>query len=416
MQHSTLFKTLTLGVAVPALLLLQACSDSSKAAPAQSADPLVVIQVLEAKDVPLQTELPGRTSAYQVAEVRPQVGGIVLSRKFQEGALVKAGEPLYQIDPARYRAQLESAKAMLAKAQATVASTQARNARFSELVEIEAVSKQERDDAKAAMLQAQAELAAAKAAVETAQINLDYTQVKSPISGRIGRSTATTGALVAAGQTEALATVLTLDPIYVDLTQSSLDLLKLKQEFQSGTLKKGQSNSKNSGQPVKLIMENGKPYPQEGSLQFSEVNVDPTTGSVTLRAVFPNPDGLLLPGMYVNAVLSQGTKPNAILVPQKAVTRNGKGEAVALILNKDNVVEARVLKTDYTLGADWVIGSGLQAGDRVIVEGVQKVKPGVKAQVSAKAAEAAEAAAQPKSAQNSAPNNSANQSPTPAQK
>jgi membrane fusion protein, multidrug efflux system len=416
MQHSTLFKTLTLGVAVPALLLLQACSDSSKAAPAQSADPLVVIQVLEAKDVPLQTELPGRTSAYQVAEVRPQVGGIVLSRKFQEGALVKAGEPLYQIDPARYRAQLESAKAMLAKAQATVASTQARNARFSELVEIEAVSKQERDDAKAAMLQAQAELAAAKAAVETAQINLDYTQVKSPISGRIGRSTATTGALVAAGQSEALATVLTLDPIYVDLTQSSLDLLKLKQEFQSGTLKKGQSNSKNSGQPVKLIMENGKPYPQEGSLQFSEVNVDPTTGSVTLRAVFPNPDGLLLPGMYVNAVLSQGTKPNAILVPQKAVTRNGKGEAVALILNKDNVVEARVLKTDYTLGADWVIGSGLQAGDRVIVEGVQKVKPGVKAQVSTKAAEAAEAAAQPKSAQNSAPNNSANQSPTPAQK
>lgn len=416
MQHSTLFKTLTLGVAVPALLLLQACSDSSKAAPAQSADPLVVIQVLEAKDVPLQTELPGRTSAYQVAEVRPQVGGIVLSRKFQEGALVKAGEPLYQIDPARYRAQLESAKAMLAKAQATVASTQARNARFSELVEIEAVSKQERDDAKAAMLQAQAELAAAKAAVETAQINLDYTQVKSPISGRIGRSTATTGALVAAGQTEALATVLTLDPIYVDLTQSSLDLLKLKQEFQSGTLKKGQSNSKNSGQPVKLIMENGKPYPQEGSLQFSEVNVDPTTGSVTLRAVFPNPDGLLLPGMYVNAVLSQGTKPNAILVPQKAVTRNGKGEAVALILNKDNVVEARVLKTDYTLGADWVIGSGLQAGDRVIVEGVQKVKPGVRAQVSTKAAEAAEATAQPKSAQNSATNNSANQSPTPAQK
>ncbi|MDH4395329.1 MAG: efflux RND transporter periplasmic adaptor subunit [Limnobacter sp.] len=388
---------------MPALLLLQACSDSSKAAPAQPPDPLVVVQVLETKDVPLKAELPGRTSAYQMAEVRPQVGGIVLSRKFQEGALVKAGEPLYQIDPARYRAQLESAKAMLAKAQATVASTQARNARFTELVEIEAVSKQERDDAKAAMLQAQAELAAAKAAVDTAQINLDYTLVRSPIAGRIGRSTATTGALVAAGQTEALATVLTLDPIYVDLTQSSLDLLKLKQEFQTGTLTKNQSNGKNTGQPVNLIMENGKPYPQEGRLQFSEVNVDPTTGSVTLRAVFPNPDGLLLPGMYVNAVLSQGTKPNAILVPQKAVTRNGKGEAVALVLNKDNVVEARVLKTDYTLGADWVIGSGVQAGDRVIVEGVQKVKPGVKAQVSTQAAEAADAATQAKSAPNSAP-------------
>jgi membrane fusion protein (multidrug efflux system) len=405
MQHFTLFKFLTLGAAVPALLLLQACSDSSKAAPAQPPDPLVVVQVLETKDVPLQTELPGRTSAYQVAEVRPQVGGIVLSRKFQEGALVKAGEPLYQIDPARYRAQLESAKAMLAKAQATVASTQARNARFTELVEIEAVSKQERDDAKAAMLQAQAELAAAKAAVDTAQINLDYTQVKSPIAGRIGRSTATTGALVAAGQAEALATVLTLDPIYVDLTQSSLELLKLKQELQTGTLKKGQAKGQGEGQPVKLIMENGKPYPQEGRLQFSEVNVDPTTGSVTLRAVFPNPDGLLLPGMYVNAVLSQGTRPSAILVPQKAVTRNGKGEAVALILNKDNVVEARVLKTDYTLGSDWVIGSGVQAGDRVIVEGVQKVKPGIKAQISTKAAEAS---VKPASASDIAPKDTPN--------
>lgn len=377
MQQFTLFKTLSLGVTVPALLILQACSDSSKAAQAPQATPQVMVQVLEAKDVPLQAELPGRTSAFQVAEVRPQVGGIVLTRKFQEGALVKAGEPLYQIDPARYRAQLESAKAMLAKAQATVASTQARNARFTELVEIEAVSKQERDDAKAAMLQAQAELAAAKAAVETAQINLDYTQVKSPIAGRIGRSTASTGALVAAGQAEALATVLTLDPIYVDLTQSSLELLKLKQELESGTLKKGQNS-----QPVKLIMENGKPYPLEGKLQFSEVNVDPSTGSVTLRAVFPNPEGILLPGMYVNAVLTQGTRPNAILVPQKAVTRNGKGEAVALVLNKDDVVEMRVLKTDYTLGADWVIGAGVQAGERVIVEGVQKVKPGAKAEVS----------------------------------
>lgn len=380
MKHFTLVKNLSLGVTVSALLLLQACSDNSKAAQAPQSVPLVVVQTLEVKDVPLQTELPGRTSAFQVAEVRPQVGGIVLSRKFQEGALVKAGEPLYQIDPARYRAQLESAKAMLAKAQATVASTQARNARFSELVEIDAVSKQERDDAKAAMLQAQAELAAAKAAVETAQINLDYTQVKSPITGRIGRSTATTGALVAAGQAEALATVLTLDPIYVDLTQSSLELLKLKQEMEAGKLKKGQSS-----QPVQLIMENGKPYPLEGKLQFSEVNVDPTTGSVTLRAVFPNPDGLLLPGMYVNAVLTQGTRPNAILVPQKSVTRNGKGEAVAMVLNKDNVVEMRVLKTDYTLGPDWVISSGVQAGERVIVEGVQKVKPGAKAEVSTSA-------------------------------
>lgn len=378
MHHFTLFKLVSLGVTVPALLLLQACSDHSKAAQAPQPVPLVVVQTLEVKDVPLQTELPGRTSAFQVAEVRPQVGGIILARKFQEGGLVKAGEPLYQIDPARYRAQLESAKAMLAKAQATVASTQARNARFNELVEIDAVSKQERDDAKAAMLQAQAELAAAKAAVETAQINLDYTQVKSPISGRIGRSTATTGALVAAGQAEALATVLTLDPIYVDLTQSSLELLKLKQDMEAGTLKKGQSS-----QPVKLIMENGKPYPLEGKLQFSEVNVDPTTGSVTLRAVFPNPEGLLLPGMYVNAVLTQGTRPNAILVPQKSVTRNGKGEAVAMVLNKDNVVEMRVLKTDYTLGPDWVISSGVQAGERVIVEGVQKVKPGAKAEVSA---------------------------------
>lgn len=377
MRHFTPFKLAALSAAATLLLGTQGCTDSSQAGKPSTPLPTVVVQEVKLSEVPLQVQLPGRTTPYQVAEVRPQVGGVLLARHFREGGSVKAGEPLYQIDPARYKAQLDSAKASLAKARATVVSTQLKHERFTELVELDAVSKQERDEAKSAMLSAQAELAAAQAAVDTAQINLEYTQVRSPIAGRIGRSSATTGALVTAGQSDALATVLQLDPIYVDLSQSSQELLRLKESMQAGAVKSAGA----SAQKVKLLMENGQIYPQEGVLQFAEVNVDPSTGTVTLRAVFPNPQGLLLPGMFVNAVLTQGSKAQAMLVPQKAVTRNSKGEAVVLVLNAEGTVEQRVLKTDNTLGADWIVSSGLNAGERVIVEGVQKVKPGGKATV-----------------------------------
>lgn len=356
-------------------LVLGGCNqqaDTGVAAPA----PEVGVVVIQPQAVSLTTELPGRTSAFLVSEVRPQVGGIIQKRLFVEGAEVKAGQPLYQIDPAGYQAIYDSARANLAKAEASLGSTRNKAARYEELVAIKAVSQQDNDDSQAALKQGLADVAAAKAAVETARINLDYTRVTSPISGRIGRSSVTPGALVTASQAAALATVQQLDSIYVDVTQSSSELLRLKRDLASGQLKPAGANQA----AVKLILEDGTTYPLAGKLQFSDVTVDQSTGSITLRAVFPNPKGDLLPGMYVRAVLEEGGEDQAILVPQEGVARDTKGNPTALVVGADNKVELRVLKTRRVIGDKWLVSEGLKAGDQLIVDGLQKIAPGVPVQ------------------------------------
>jgi membrane fusion protein (multidrug efflux system) len=334
--------------------------------------PEVTVVTVRPQQVLLTTELAGRTQAYRIAEVRPQVGGLLKERLFQEGTEVKAGQPLYRIDPATFAADVERARAALIRAEANIATTRLRAERYAELVKINAISKQSYDDAEVAYKQAQADVAASRAALQSAQIALGYTTVMAPISGRIGRSSVTAGALVTANQTNALATIQQLDPIYVDVTQSSVELLRLRRDFASGVL-----TSAGPGQArVKLRLEDGSAYPQEGRLQFSEVSVDPTSGSVTLRAIFPNPQQQLLPGMYVRAVLEEGVREDAMLVPQQAISRDPKGSATALIVAPDGTVQARLLQTERTIGNDWLVTKGLAAGDRVIVEGVQKVRPG----------------------------------------
>lgn len=366
--------------------LISGCNESS--AGAQKAPPVEVgVFTVVSQPLPISTELPGRTSAYQIAEVRPQVGGVIQKRLFVEGANVQAGTSLYQIDPATYEAAANSAKAALAKARANLLTTQPKVARYKELVEIEGVSRQEYDDAVAANEQALADVATAQAALDTANINLKYTKVLAPISGRIGRSSVTPGALVTASQTTALTTVQQLDPIYVDVTQSSNDLLRLKRELESGNLKK-------SGQAkVTLLLADGTTYAEVGKLQFSDVTVDLATGNVTLRALFPNPKFDLLPGMYVRAVVENGVNEKAIAVPQQGVSRNQKGQATALVLNKEDIVEPRILETGGTIGDKWLVTSGLADGDRVIIEGLQKVRPGAPATAAKPAPAAAPGAA-----------------------
>ncbi|HJV00914.1 MAG TPA: efflux RND transporter periplasmic adaptor subunit [Burkholderiaceae bacterium] len=357
--------------------LLAACSPSTAVAPhAQVAE--VGVFTVTPQALPITTELPGRTAAFQVAEVRPQVSGIVQQRRFVEGADVAAGAALYQIDAASYQAAYNSAKAALAKARANLLTSGPKAARYKELVQIEGVSRQELDDAIAANEQAKADVESATAAVEAAAINLKYTRVEAPISGRIGRSTVTPGALVTAGQAAALTTVQQLDPIYVDVTQTSTEMLRLKRALESGSLKQSGGQAK-----VSLILADGSKYAQPGKLQFADASVDPGTGNVTLRALFPNPKHDLLPGMFVRAVLENGVDEQAIAVPQQGVSRNPKGEATALVLNKDGKVEQRIIATGGTLGDKWLVTAGLSAGDRVIVEGVQKVKPGAPATVAA---------------------------------
>ena len=335
--------------------------------------PEVSVQTITSQPVALTTELAGRTSAYLVSEVRPQVGGIVKTRLFKEGSDVKAGETLYEIDPAMYQANHNSAKAALAKAQANLKAVSLRAARYKELVKIDAVSKQDNDQAVAELLQARADVTSAQAALETAAINLGYTKVKAPISGRIGQSAITPGALLSANQATPLAKIQQLDPIYVDVTQSSVDLLRLRKALASGSL----TSSDEARANVKLMLEDGTPYSHNGELQFSDVSVDPGTGMVTLRAVFPNPDLQLLPGMYVRAMLEEGVREQAILVPQQGVTRDSKGNATALLVNPEGKVERRVLSASRTVGDQWLIDAGIEPGERVIVEGVQKVRPGV---------------------------------------
>ncbi|RTL00195.1 MAG: efflux RND transporter periplasmic adaptor subunit, partial [Lysobacterales bacterium] len=307
------------------------------------------------------------------AEVRPQVGGIIEQRLFREGAEVGAGELLYRIDPASFQAAYDSAKAALAKAQADIRSVQLKAERYKDLVRIKAVSDQDYDDARAALAQAQAEVEAQKAALETARINLDYTQVRAPIAGRIGRSSVTPGALVTADQTTALATIQQLDPVYVDVQRSSTEWLELQQALKSGRLSHPGADGSIT---VRLKLEDGSDYPQTGRLLFSEVTVDAGTGAITLRAEFPNPDQRLLPGMYVRAVLEEGIAQQALLVPQRAVSRDARGKASALVVNADGKAERRDLVTERAVGDRWLVTTGIAAGERVIVDNLQKVKAG----------------------------------------
>ncbi|WP_149087344.1 efflux RND transporter periplasmic adaptor subunit [Pseudomonas prosekii] len=359
MQFKPAVTALVTAVALASLLSGCKKEEAPPAAPA----PQVGVVTLKAQAFTLTSELPGRTSAYRVAEVRPQVNGIILKRLFKEGADVKAGQQLYQIDPSVYEATLKSAQANLQQ-------TKSISDRYQQLVKEQAVSRQEFDTAQANRLQSEATL-------QTAQINVRYTKVYAPISGRIGRSSVTEGALVTNGQTDAMAVIQQLDPIYVDVTQSSVELLELRRELESGRLQKSGDNSA----AVKLTLEDGSEYSQPGKLEFSEVSVDQTTGSVTLRAVFPNPDHTLLPGMFVHAQLQAGVNAAAILAPQQGVTRDLKGTPTAMVVGADNKVELRQLKASRTVGTQWLIEDGLKEGDRLITEGLQYVKPGVEVKV-----------------------------------
>lgn len=360
------------GLLIGGVMMTGCGKKTAASAPPQSAPPEVGVMVVQSRRVTLTTELPGRTTPHLIAEVRPQVSGIIQKRLFTEGSDVKAGQVLYQIDSATYQAAFASARAAQAKAEATLNSVRLKAERYRDLVKIKAVSQQDDDDAQAALKQAEADVAASKAAVEIARINLSYTRVSAPISGRIGRSSVTTGALVTASQPAALATIQQLSSMYVDVTQSSAELLKLKQSLASGLLK---SNGASQAR-VKLLLEDGSAYPLTGALKFSEVTVDQSTGSITLRAVFPNPKQTLLPGMFVRAVLEEGESPQAMLVPQRGVTRNPKGEAMVMIVGAEEKVEPRVIKVARTLGENWLVSEGLEAGDRVILEGIQKARPG----------------------------------------
>ncbi|BEH09322.1 MULTISPECIES: efflux RND transporter periplasmic adaptor subunit [Geobacter] len=353
-------------------IMMAGCGKKNAAAPPASGPPEVGVIVVKPERVALTTELPGRTSPLLIAEVRPQVSGIIQKRLFVEGSDVKAGQVLYQIDPATYQAAFASAKAALARAEANLIPARLKEERFRDLVKIKAVSQQDYDDANAALKQAEADVASAKAAVETARINLAYTKVTAPISGRIGRSAITDGALVTANQATALATIQQLSPIYVDVTQSSAELLKLKQNLASGIMKDNAA----AQAKVKLLLEDGSPYPLPGTLKFSEVTVDQSTGSITLRAVFPNPKQTLLPGMFVRAIVEEGVSDQAMLVPQRGVTRNPQGEAMVLVVGAEEKVEPRIIKVVRTVGENWLVSDGLKAGDRVILEGIQKARPG----------------------------------------
>ncbi len=339
--------------------------------------PEVATVTIQPQQVELSTELPGRTTAYLVAEIRPQVNGIIKKRLFQEGSDVKAGQLLYQIDPAPFQVAHDSAKASLGKAQANLPSIRLKAERHKELLVDKAVSRQDYDDAAAAMEQARAEIAYWQAAVEGARINLGYTRVTAPISGRIGKSSVTVGALVTAYQPTSLSTIQQLDPIYVDVTQSSSELLRLKRNLEAGRLSANGANRRK----VRLLLEDGTPYPLEGTLQFRDVTVDPATGSFTLRIVVPNPNHLLLPGMFVRAVVQEGIEAQAILVPQQGVSRNPKGEPVALVVDEAGKVQQRMLTLNRAINDQWLVASGLSAGERLIVEGAMNVRPGATVKV-----------------------------------
>jgi len=350
---------------------LAGCGGGRAPAPAPP-PPTVGVVTIEPQPVTLTTELPGRTNPYEIADVRPQVGGIVVARPFVEGAVVRAGQLLYQIEPAPYRALYDQAAAQLANAEANLTTTRLQAERYVDLVKIHAVSAQAADNAEAAYKQAEATVDQDRAATEAARINLDFTRVTAPISGKIGISTVTRGALVTPSQTAALDTIQKLDPIYVDVTQSAAQELALRQKMIQGGVRVGGAASA----AVRLTLDDGSAYPLAGRLEFTDVTVDETTGAVTLRALFPNPAGLLLPGMYVRATVIEGVDPSGLLVPDEGVSRDARGNPTAMVVGPKGLVELRQLVLDETIGDKWLVASGLAPGDRVIVEGIQKAIPG----------------------------------------
>ncbi len=339
----------------------------------QMPPPEVSVVAIGTHRVTLETELPGRTAPFLVAEVRPQVGGLLLERKFEEGSDVKAGDVLYQIDPASYEVALSAARAQLMRAEAALSVSSTRSRRYEVLAEQDVVSKQDRDDVSGAVRTLRADVAAARAAVEAARLDLERTKVLAPISGRVGRSSMMQGALVVPYQTP-LAVVQQLDPIYVDITRAAIEVTRLRRALAAGKL--GRPGGDDGKARVRLLHEDGTPYAHAGELQFADASVDPDTGNITLRAVFPNPTGELLPGMYVRAILEEGVLEEALLVPQQGVTRDPKGDAIALVVTKEGMVEPRALEVDRTIGDQWLVRGGIQAGEQVIVEGLQKVRPG----------------------------------------
>jgi len=355
----------------PALaLLLSACGGGGEQQ-APAGPPEVGVVTVKEGAVTLSSELPGRTTAFETADVRPQVNGLILQRLFQEGDMVRAGQPLYRIDASPYEAQVASARAALVRARANIANTAALARRYGELVKINAISRQEAENAVASAAQAKADVAAQEAALRSAQIDLGRTTIRAPISGRIGRSTYTVGALVSASQTDALTVIQRLDPIFVDIQQSSADVLRMRQELLSGNL------SQSGGARVRLKLEDGSTYGEEGTLKFTDVTVDPSTGSQIVRVQFGNPRGLLLPGMYVRADLVEGTRSNGILVPQSAVSRDEKGNPTTLVVGAGSKLEVRKLTAPRTVGTNWLVTAGLKPGDKIVVDGAQMLRPGM---------------------------------------
>ena len=371
-------------VALPFALaasLLAGCGGGSAPA-APSVQPVTVV-TLKAAPVTLTRELPARTNAYLIAEVRPQVTGIVKQRLFTEGGTVKAGAPLYQLDDSTYQADVASARASLARAEATLNSARLNAARSTELAKVDAVSQQDYENATATLLQAEADVKLAQASLRSSGILLAYARISSPITGRIGKSSVTQGALVTANQAAPLATVQQLDPIYVDLTQSSAEWLQLRHDLEAGRLQGAPD------MPVAILLEDGSTYAHPGKLAFADVTVDPTTGSFGLRVVVPNPDHLLLPGMYVRAVVGTGERPAGLLVPQQGVTRAPRGQTTAMVVAGDGKAELREVRVSQAIGDQWLVEDGLAAGDRVIVEGLQKIQPGAPVQPTERGAEPA---------------------------
>jgi membrane fusion protein, multidrug efflux system len=356
-----------MGLTLAFTLLLVACS--SDPPPPMHGKPEVTVVTLQPEAVTLTRELPGRVNPFLVAEVRPQVSGLVQQRLFDEGGRVEKAQPLYQLDDATYRADVQSARAALRRAQATLQAAKLRAARVAELADKKLVSAQDHENSVAALAEADADVGVARAEMERKQVTLDHARILAPIAGRIGKSSVTQGALVTANQEQALATVQQLDPIYVDLTQSSSELLQLRQELEAGRL------NASDGLPVSILLEDGTPYPHKGKLAFTDLSVDPTTGSFMLRVEVANPDQLLLPGMYVRAAIGVGQSTQALLVPQPGIQRNPKGEAYALVVDGGGKVAQRNVQISRTIGDRWLIDSGLSAGDRVIIEGLQKVRP-----------------------------------------
>jgi membrane fusion protein (multidrug efflux system) len=377
-QTMKLFKSLrNLRLVFPAIIIICLMSFLNGCSPASKSKPIVTIVVVKHEKAVITTELPGRTSAYLVAEVRPQVGGIIQRRLFEEGSDVKTGDLLYQIDPAPYQAAYNKSKAELNRAEAAIFSKRYQLKRNKILIKSHSISQKDVETSESDFYTAQADVQACKAAVETAKIHLDYTKVEAPISGRIGKSEVTVGALVASNNIIPLATIHQIDPIFVDVTQSSADFLRLKRNVTDGLIKRISA----SGTKVKLFFEDGSPYPIEGEVKFRDLRVDQSTGSFILRIIFPNPEYALLPGMYVRAVLHEGIVENAILVPHQAVSRNFKGEPVVLIVDSSDKVEERTLIIDHSIGGNWLIKDGLKPGERLIMEGFQRIRPGMSVKI-----------------------------------